>query len=51
MPFDGPGPLVAGIPLDTSLPHIARVYDYWLGGKGNVAADRELAEKFMRARR
>ena len=20
------------VPLDTSVPHIARVYDYWLGG-------------------
>ena len=43
MPFDGPDPLAAGIPLDTSQPHIARVYDYWLGGKENFAADRELA--------
>jgi hypothetical protein len=49
MPFDGPDPLAAGVPLDTNLPHIARVYDYWLGGKDNFAADRELAEKFMRA--
>jgi O-methyltransferase involved in polyketide biosynthesis len=30
--------------LDTSKPNIARVYDYWLGGKDNFAADRELAE-------
>ena len=29
--------------LDTSVPHIARVYDYWLGGKDNYAADRPLA--------
>ena len=49
MPFDGPEPLAGGAPLDTSLPHIARVYDYWLGGKDNFAADRQLAEKFMRA--
>ena len=49
MPFDGPDPLAAGIPLDTSLPHIARVYDCWLGGNDNFAVDRELAEKFMRA--
>jgi hypothetical protein len=25
--------------------HIARVYDYWLGGKDNFAADREAAEQ------
>jgi hypothetical protein len=31
--------------LDTSKPNIARVYDYWLGGKDNFAADRELAER------
>jgi S-adenosyl methyltransferase len=33
--------------LDTNVPHIARVYNYWLGGKDNFAADRELAEKFV----
>jgi hypothetical protein len=26
--------------FDTSVPHFARVYDYWLGGKDNFAADR-----------
>jgi hypothetical protein len=26
--------------LDTSVAHPARVYDYWLGGKDNFAADR-----------
>jgi hypothetical protein len=31
--------------LDTSKPNIARVYDYWLGGKDNFAVDRELAEQ------
>ena len=35
--------------IDTSVPHIARVYDYWLGGKDNFAVDRELAERFIRA--
>jgi hypothetical protein len=33
--------------LDTSLPSIARVYDYWLGGKDNFAADREQAERLL----
>jgi hypothetical protein len=33
--------------FDTSVPHIARVYDYWLGGKDNFAADRELAEQVI----
>ena len=26
--------------LDTGTAHIARVYDYWLGGKDNFSADR-----------
>jgi len=30
--------------LDTSVPHIARVYDFWLGGKDNFAADRAAAQ-------
>jgi S-adenosyl methyltransferase len=33
-------------PIDTGVAHIARVYNYWLCGKDNFAADRELAEKF-----
>ena len=28
-------------------PNIARVWDYWLGGKDNFAADRELAKKML----
>jgi hypothetical protein len=35
--------------FDTSVPHIARVYDYWLGGKDNFAADRELGERTLAA--
>jgi S-adenosyl methyltransferase len=38
------------IPLiNTGQPHSARVYDYWLGGKDNYAADRELAERSLEA--
>jgi S-adenosyl methyltransferase len=36
-----------GLPLDTTVPHIARVYDYWLGGKDNFAADRAVAEQVV----
>jgi hypothetical protein len=39
-PFDGWR--VAGV--DPTKPNIARVYDYWLGGRHNLVADRELAE-------
>jgi len=35
--------------LDTSVAHPARVYDYWLGGKDNYAADREAAEAAIAA--
>jgi hypothetical protein len=33
--------------LDTSKAHQARVYDYWLGGKENYAADREAGNAVM----
>src|SRR6266705_378103 len=35
------------VSVDTSVPHIARVYDYWLGGKDNFAVDRATAEQVM----
>jgi hypothetical protein len=35
--------------FDTGVPHIARVYDYWLGGKDNFAADRQLGEQTLEA--
>jgi DNA-binding SARP family transcriptional activator len=34
--------------LDTGLPHIARIYDYTLGGKNNFAIDREAADEFVK---
>jgi hypothetical protein len=34
--------------FDTSTAHCARVYDYWLGGKDNFAADRAAAEQAIR---
>jgi len=33
--------------IDTTVAHPARVYDYWLGGKDNFAADREAAERVL----
>jgi S-adenosyl methyltransferase len=33
--------------LDTSRAHIARVYDYWLGGKDNFTVDREVGDKVL----
>jgi len=34
--------------LDTSIPNVARMYDYYLGGKDNFEADRQAAEEIMR---
>jgi SAM-dependent methyltransferase len=34
-----------GNDFDTRQPHPARIYNYWLGGKDNFAADREVAQK------
>src|SRR5712672_2723098 len=46
IPMDG-----ATVPpgIDTTRAHPARVYDYWLGGKDNFAADREAAEQALQA--
>ncbi len=35
--------------IDTSVAHVARVYDYWLGGKDHFAADREAGDEAIRA--
>jgi trans-aconitate methyltransferase len=44
-PESGPGS--PELKIDTSVAHPARVYDYWLGGKDNFAADREAAERVL----
>src|SRR5580698_5420285 len=38
-----------GVPADVraDIAHPARVYDYWLGGKDNFAADRAAAEQVL----
>jgi hypothetical protein len=43
MPDAGPGTPE----FNTNQAHPARVYDYWLGGKDNYAADRELGDKMI----
>jgi hypothetical protein len=35
--------------FDTSVAHIARVYDYWLGGKDNYAADRRAGDEAIQS--
>jgi SAM-dependent methyltransferase len=42
-------PTSPAVDLDTSVAHPARVYDYWLGGKDNFAADREAAKQAIAA--
>ena len=37
------------VPVDTSVAHVARVYDYWLGGKDNFAADRAAGDQAIAA--
>jgi hypothetical protein len=37
------------VTFDTSVAHIARVYDYWLGGKDNFAADRAAGDEALQA--
>jgi hypothetical protein len=48
---NGPASTAAdhSIEIDTTVAHPARVYDYWLGGKDNFAADREAAERVLAA--
>ncbi len=52
MPSEWPASVVADDAalrqrIDPTVPHIARIYDYWLGGKDNFAADRETARRVM----
>ena len=39
----------AALSIDTTVAHVARVYDYWLGGKDNFAADRLAGEQAIQA--
>ncbi|GAA1582933.1 SAM-dependent methyltransferase [Actinoplanes couchii] len=45
----GQDPDTSGSPiqLNTHVPHAARIYDYWLGGKDNFAPDRAVAAKII----
>jgi hypothetical protein len=48
-PRDHQSPLPSRRDFDTTVAHPARVWDYWLGGKDNFAADREAGEKVIEA--
>ena len=45
----GPGELADDPRLNTGVPHVARVYDYWLSGKDNFTADRVAGEEAIKA--
>jgi hypothetical protein len=38
--------LAAKTGIDTSVPHSARIWNYWLGGKDNYAVDREAGDAY-----
>ena len=44
----GPSPDVSA-ELDTTVPHSARIWNYWLGGKDNFAADRVVGDQVRQA--
>jgi S-adenosyl methyltransferase len=33
--------------IDTTVPHSARIWNYWLGGKDNYAIDRQVGDEFL----
>ena len=37
----------AGPAIDTTVPHSARIWNYWLGGKDNFAVDREAGDQYL----
>jgi hypothetical protein len=47
LPDSGPADAVAPPGIDVTRPSIARVYDYWLGGKDNFASDRKLGDQML----
>ena len=48
-PWNHEPPLPSRRDFDTTVAHPARVWDYWLGGKDNFAADREAGERVIEA--
>src|SRR5882757_4992617 len=45
----GPGPRPAP-PADTTVPHSARIWNYWLGGTDNYPVDREAGDQYRGVR-
>jgi hypothetical protein len=38
----------SGTGIDTTVPHSARIWNYWLGGKDNYAVDRQAGDEFVK---
>jgi hypothetical protein len=38
----------AGTAIDSTVPHSARIWNYWLGGKDNYAVDREAGDQYVK---
>jgi SAM-dependent methyltransferase len=45
----GPSPSDSTPPIDTTVPHSARIWNYWLGGKDNYEVDRAAGDEYMKA--
>jgi S-adenosyl methyltransferase len=46
---DPEGPdATAGTAIDTTVPHSARIWNYWLGGKDNYAVDRAAGDEYVK---
>lgn len=46
-PTARPAPDLSGSGIDTTVPHSARIWNYWLGGKDNYAVDREAGDAWV----
>ncbi len=44
-----PEPRTVGTAIDTTVPHSARIWNYWLGGKHNYEIDRVAGDQFSAA--
>ncbi|WP_232667976.1 SAM-dependent methyltransferase [Pseudonocardia sp. TRM90224] len=42
-----PPDAIAGTGIDASIPHSARIWNYWLGGKDNYAVDRTAGDAYI----
>ncbi|GII85116.1 hypothetical protein Ssi03_31060 [Sphaerisporangium siamense] len=48
MPDDAAFPVPESVKIDTSVPHSARIWNHWLGGRDNYPVDREAGDRFAR---